>query len=285
MACSECAREFHFGKCAGITEKSFKGKSDAAKKAWRCQDCRSSASHGSCSDESKTDGDIKAILTSINLKLESLPALVTRVEAMEESVTHMSAIFEDLKKTIGVQENEIKVLRKKVQELEERDENNLSAQVQLRREVNELEFRNRQLNLEVHGVPFLEDENLLTILNEVADKLETPHLVEHDIASAHRLPAQKDKIPGIIVRFTRQAVRESWLSKKNKLKDSKPKIFIQENLTRHNRELLLATKNWAKEAEFKYVWYTHGKVLVRMTDGANAIHIKCLEDLDRLKRK
>ncbi|XP_077486835.1 uncharacterized protein LOC144098211 [Amblyomma americanum] len=166
-----------------------------------------------------------------------------------------------------------------------KEDENQSAQAQLRREVNELEFRNRQLNLEIHGVPLVQGENLHNVLNGVADQLETPHLVEHDIASVHRLPAQKDKIPGIIVRFTRQSTRESWLSKKSKLNDSHPRIFIQENLTRHNRDLLQATKNWAKEAGFKYVWHTHGKVLLRMSDGANAIHIRSRDDLDRLLPK
>lgn len=283
VTCSQCTHEYHFGKCAGIAEKSFKGKSETAKKAWRCQNCRSSVQSDSCRDETNTDADIRAILVSINQKLESLPPLVARVETMEQSVEHMSESFEELKKTIGKQENEIKMLRKQVQELEKRDGESQSVQAQLRREVNELEFRNRQLNLEIHGISFVPGENLHKVINQVADMLETPHLVEQDIASVHRLPALKDKTPGIIVRFTRQAVRDSWLNKRNKLKDSHPRMFIQENLTRHNRELLQATKNWAKASGFKYAWYTHGKVLLRRSDGANAIHVKCSEDLGRLQ--
>lgn len=64
--------------------------------------------------------------------------------------------------------------------------------------------------------------------------------------------------------------------------NSTPRLFIQENLTRHNRELLRETKERAKAKNYAYVWHTNGKILVRKTVGVHAIHIKCNYDLDNL---
>lgn len=111
--------------------------------------------------------------------------------------------------------------------------------------MNDLEFRSRRLNLVIYGIPAVQGENLLTSLNELADKL--PHLTESDVTSSHRLPAKQGHVPGLIVRFMRQQNMDTWLKGKSKLKGSTPRMFIQENLTRYNRELLRETKDQAKE--------------------------------------
>lgn len=60
-------------------------------------------------------------------------------------------------------------------------------------------------------------------------------------------------------------------------------MFIQENLTRQNRELLRVTKDHVKEDKgYKFAWHVNGKVLVRKAEGMRAIHIKGRSDLDRL---
>lgn len=283
VVCTECTHSYHFGKCSGVTKKSFSGKNEAAKKSWRCPQCRCSASRASGSEDSQSELDIKFLLASINKKLESLPSLNEKVDRMEQSVQHMSNRFDELEKQLKHQATEIKDLNKKVRELEKKDETNRAIRDQLQQAVNELEFRSRRLNLEVHGITMTQGENLLFILNEVADKLELPHLTESDVVSAHRLPAKQGLVPGIIVHFMKQQSRDAWLKRKSKLKNSAQRIFIQENLTRYNRELLRAAKDRAKENSYAYTWCTNGKVLVRKTEGARPIHIRTNSDLDQIK--
>ncbi|CAN7951309.1 unnamed protein product [Ixodes pacificus] len=280
--CTGCRHSYHFGKCAGVTKKSFSGKTEASKKTWKCPTCRSNVSRASFSDDKQPELDVKTLLTSINQKLDTLPSLTEKVDNLERSVQYMSKRFDEFEKEMKLQKTEIKDLSTRVRQMEEKDELNRVVQERLQQEVNDLEFRSRRLNLEIHGIPAVQGENLLTSLNWLADKLEVPHLTESDITSAHRLPAKQGHVPGIIVRFTRQQNRDEWLKGKNKLKGSTPRIFIQENLTRYNRDLLRATKDQAKEKNYAFTWYTNGKVLVRRIEGARAIHIKSRDDLNQL---
>lgn len=88
------------------------------------------------------------------------------------------------------------------------------------------------LNLEIHGVAITLNENLLSLLNDIAPKLEAPLLTVGDIETIPRLPTQQDNTPRIIARFARAATRASWRKAKQKV------IRIQENTIRDNRNLL-----------------------------------------------
>lgn len=262
-------------------QKSFKAKNADQKEVWRCPPCRNGGS-ASAQNNSLEVSDMKAILASISEKLASLPLLAEKVDGMEQSLRFMSNKFDDFEKTISRQDNELKELRKKVVELEEREASRQTTHSELERQINELEYRNRRLNLEIHGVPAGPNENLIESLNTVADKLRVPHLEASEVVSVHRLPAKPEKIPGIIVRFAQQQTRDSWLAKKRNLKQSDSAVFVQENLTRHCRELLKESKNVARDKSYEYVWYSHGKVLVRKTKGARAVRIRSYDDLHRL---
>lgn len=114
--------------------------------------------------------------------------------------------------------------------------------------------------MEFHGVPKTEGENLLSKVNELARVLDVPELTIHEVAAVHRLPSRPEKIPGIVVRFTSQATRDVWLDKKAKLRTTGTNIYINENLTKFNRELLVKMKEWARQKGFSYVWHRNGKL-------------------------
>ncbi|KAG0409718.1 hypothetical protein HPB47_013169 [Ixodes persulcatus] len=256
VECSECACKYHFGKCAGVTKKSFSGKSEDSKTTWRCPTCRATGSRASNSGEEQSEIDVRALLASINQRLAGLPELKEKVDSMERSVQFLSKQFDDFEKTLKVHDAEIKELKRRVTDLEKKDELSRAANDQLQKEVNDLEFRSRRLNLEVHGIPEVQGENLIETLNNIAEKLEVPRLAESDVVALHRLPARQDHAPGIIVHFIRQQIKDT--------------------------EYLRAAKDRAKERGYAFAWYANGKVLVRRTEGARAIQIKCLDDLDKL---
>ncbi|KAH9380087.1 hypothetical protein HPB48_009916 [Haemaphysalis longicornis] len=152
----------------------------------------------------------------------------------------------------------------------------------LKKDMNELEWHNHKLNLELHGIQKTEHENLLEKVNAVAASLKVPELTESDVTAVHRLPSKPDKTPGIIVRFTRQTVRDKWLQNKKKLVEAKSDVFIQENLTKQTRTLLWETKKWAEEKGFRFVWHSYGKVLVRRCEGERAVVVRSRNDLSAI---
>lgn len=82
-------------------------------------------------------------------------------------------------------------------------------------------------------------------------------------------------MPGVIVKFTRQSVRDQWLENKRKLKRNEKTFYLQENMTRHNRALLYAAKIWAREKNYHFVWHKNGSILARKRDGNRVVVIKC----------
>ncbi|KAG0442165.1 hypothetical protein HPB47_015768 [Ixodes persulcatus] len=105
-------------------------------------------------------------------RLAGLPELKEKVDSMERSVQFLSKQFDDFEKTLKVHDTEIKELKRRVTDLQKKDELSRAANDQLQKEVNDLEFRSRRLNLEVHGIPEVQGENLIETLNKVAEKLE-----------------------------------------------------------------------------------------------------------------
>lgn len=281
LTCLECGYAYHLSPCSGISEATFKAKGSALRKIWRCPTCKVVKSRGD-SQGAKEDSELNLaiMLASINGKLDSLMSLKETVSAIEKSIQVMSDKYDEVLKDLAEQKRETKHLKKRVETLEQIDSGGEIER--LRQEVNELERRSRKQNLEIHGIPKADNEDLLAKVNEVAKKLEVPDLDLNEVAAIHRLPSRADKIPGIIVRFAHQTTRDEWLSKRQILRKSKDDAYIQENLAKQDRALLWETKEWAKTTNYRYVWYNNGHVLVRKKDRELVHVIRSVDDLEKL---
>lgn len=303
MICSECNFIYHVGKCSGTSETQFSSMRETTKKSWRCQTCRVGRSRSGSKDKSKSQNpesskevqtetdstqvthetktgavpsDIAAILLDIQMKLNSLLELKTTVEKIELSVQVMSDKYDTILADTTRHEADIKGIKKKVQALETKVYSEVDP---LKEQLNDLEWRNRKLNLEFHGIKPTENENLIEKVNEVATLLNVAPLSCNDVAAIHRLPAKPGKTPGIIVRFSRNDTRDEWFAKRRKLRTAESPVFIQENLTKHCRLLLFEAKKWAKEQGFQFAWHRNGKILVRRKDGDRERLIRSVGDL------
>uniref|UniRef100_A0A6B0V3R5 Putative crack-1 is transposable element n=1 Tax=Ixodes ricinus TaxID=34613 RepID=A0A6B0V3R5_IXORI len=222
------------------------------------------------------------MLVSMNAKLDTLLNLKETVDAMEQSLQHMSAKYDAVLKQMDEHDGEIKNLKKRVTHLEKSEP---TAEIdRLKQKVHDLEWRSRRQNLEIHGIPVSEQENLLDKINDLAEQLEVPDLTADQIMAMHRLPSRPDKTPGILVRFSNQATRDLWLEKRVNLKRVRSKAYILENLTNQDKTLIWETREWAKARRYQYVWYKHGKVLVREKDGSQAHVVKTVDDCKHLCR-
>lgn len=277
ITCSECGSTYHCGSCAGISEVTLKTKGETYRSAWKCPTCRTSKLKKGATNKPKSDVDVSTMLVSMNNKLDELLDLKETVGGIEASISMMSAKYDEILESVKGQREEIKQLKSKVAELEGKD--NGEEVKRLRNELHDLEWRNRKLNLEFHGITKTKDEDLMSKINEIAPSLELPELAEAEITALHRLPSKPDKIPGIIVRFASQTTRDAWLSRRGKLRNTGNKYFINENLTKQNRELLAKAKEWTKGKGFMYVWHRNGKVFIRRKDGDDASVIRSEDDL------
>ncbi|KAG0440182.1 hypothetical protein HPB47_016380 [Ixodes persulcatus] len=203
VECSECACKYHFGKCVGVTKKSFSGKSEDSKATWRCPTCRATRSRASNSGEEQSEIDVRALLASINQRLARSPR-AKRESGQHGTVRPVFVEIIDFEKTIKVHDTEIKELKRRVTDLEKKDELSRAANDQLQKEVNELEFRSRRLNLEVHGIPEVQGENLIETLGSFSRSF--PHerfaLQRIGDATAHARASRSGRREALLVRFS-----------------------------------------------------------------------------------
>lgn len=80
--------------------------------------------------------------------------------------------------------------------------------------------------------------------------------------------------------FVSQDTRKRWLEHRRKFKGTA--VYMRENVTRHCRTLLAATKGWAKRECYMYALGVNGKTLLRKKEGERAVVMKSEDDLDAL---
>lgn len=85
-------------------------------------------------------------------------------------------------------------------------------------------------------------------------------------------------------RFASLAVRDEWLAARGKLRRliqtyKLSQIYLSENLTKANRELLWMTRNRTKETSCKFVWVKNGSISIRKKEGDRCARIETASDL------
>ncbi|KAL1481658.1 hypothetical protein MTO96_034311 [Rhipicephalus appendiculatus] len=165
-----------------MTEEAFATKRDAKKKNWKCEACRpASGKSNAPAADLLGDTDIKLMIVDMNRKLTSLVPLTEKVGEVERLAQLLSDKFDNIQERLDRHENEIKCLHGRVEKIEKVWDAKSLTQLQL--DVDELERRSRQLNIEVHGIPEERGEDLLAKVNDVATRLGVPKLARVDISA------------------------------------------------------------------------------------------------------
>ncbi|KAH9374524.1 hypothetical protein HPB48_017082 [Haemaphysalis longicornis] len=174
VTCSEGKFQFHLGGCSGVSEHSFTGKRNGTKKHWKCDTCRGATPRGNgATGKQKIDIDVASQLVELNNKLDSLLTLPSKMVDLEASVQVLSEKLDEFQARLASQEKATKKLTKRLQQLEVADSSKELTQLQL--DMNDLEYRSRRLNVEIHGVQETEKQDLLTKVNEIATQIPTKH--------------------------------------------------------------------------------------------------------------
>jgi len=153
--------------------------------------------------------------------------------------------------------------------------------------INELEQYSRRCCLEFKGIAYEKNENTDQLIVQVANKIGVT-LHPSDISISHRMapstPTQPN--PNIIVKFLSRKVRDNIFSKRIKLKVANAslqpghsKVFINESLTKKNRERFKNCSDFKKKAGYKYIWTKNGLTYLRKDDASQTIIVQNNKDL------
>lgn len=235
---------------------------------------------------SELQDTVSFISKQYDIVTESLKSHKTAMKAYESEVTALKA-------TVAAQASQLVSLRAVVNESEVSVlKNTVAAQSSqlesLRADMGETEQQSRRANMEVCGLPVVENEDLTARFSDIAAKLDLKGFRNADIESIQRLPAKQDAVPKILVKFSHVTVRDQWFAARSRLRtlsenSSLPRIFFNENLTQPKRQLFWLAKEKARQVNFKFVWTKEGRILVKKDEGATVIHIAIKSDLDNIK--
>lgn len=159
--------------------------------------------------------------------------------------------------------------------------------------VQNMEQNERNLFVDIVGVPVSDTpvlDTVLKVLNDGLDAKILPQHIDQCFRVKHKNNESNTKAPVIIVKlidsntkrsiFKNKSTRKSFLTTSNLFGTSyKSQIFVNENLITAKRILFSKAANLRKENKFKFLWTKNGKILTRK-DKLSPIHvIDCSDDL------
>ena len=215
---------------------------------------------------------------SSNCTSEKYDEIVRLLKASDEERKILKAENKSLKTKVLESENELKALKESYNDLDQ----------YLRRDC-----------VEIRGLPVgSECANTNDVVLKVAEKIGVD-LVPSKISVSHPLPSRtvptkqggNTRLNAIIVKFVRRDVKEKFYHARKNLKNltasdfgyqSRNKVYINENLTRKNKELFNSTLKIKKEKGFKYIWTNQGRIYLRKNEASSPVHIKNQSDLQRM---
>lgn len=248
--------------------------------------------------------EMKSLRTEIKEEIakyhHDIKELLQEVKYCKSNMEKMSNRMGDLEGRISALES-TKVLHEDNQEMSKEIE-------KLREELNEKEQEAMLSDIEIIGIPEQKGENILHITKLIASKIgET--LDEQDIVATYRIgrlqpapPAEgvsevdrqkpADRSRPIVVRLARHTVRERVLRAarvRRSIQSTEldiigpPKnIYINERLTKINRNILFRVKEEAKKNKWKFVWISNGHILVRKKENSAVRRIRRESDISKI---
>lgn len=187
-----------------------------------------------------------------------------------------------------------------IQNLESQN-NELQKEVNLLHgRISSIEKMSRSCNVEIQAVPESRNENVLSLLKNLCEKLKVT-LDDSSIHSCRRVAkmnTSSDRPRNILVTLSSPRLRDSLLSAAHRYNKANSndtlssrhlgipgesrRIYLVEHLSPECKSIHAAARKTAKDKNYKYVWVKYGRVYVRKDDESGCIYIKNLDSLNKL---
>ena len=222
---------------------------------------------------------------------EEFRKLDERLTKFEKSMTFINDQFENFK---NITENLLKEnvkLSKRNDELEREVKDVKRALEMTKKDLNDLEQYGRRDCVEVSGISREENEDTESLILKLGSILEID-VEAKDVQACHRLGKKQDA--PIISKFVNRKTATAFLKAKKRVKKpingeslglkthSQCKVYINESLTKQNKELLYLVRGRKKEKNWKYVWSRNGTIYARKSDESDFIRINNEKDIEKI---
>ncbi|KAF0295941.1 hypothetical protein FJT64_006546 [Amphibalanus amphitrite] len=159
---------------------------------------------------------------------------------------------------------------------------------EVRSELNALQQYSRRSCLNISGIPESENESTDRVVRDVAAAAGVT-LGPTDIDCSHRLGRQQDgKCRTIIVKMSSHSSRDALYAARKNLRSARSSafgpeilkgIFIAENLTKANQQVMYAARQLKKRGKIHSAWTDNCRMKIRLQANGPTRVIRSLEDL------
>ncbi|XP_042149654.1 uncharacterized protein LOC121837866 [Ixodes scapularis] len=157
--------------------------------------------------------DLPAKVDDLLLLKPSVDAMKVTISSLQDSVRKC----ESMMKLVQQNDQEVKLLRSEVGALQATVSNQTSMIEQLQTNLNSTEQYSRRCNMEIHGIPITDDEDVKVVIEDLAEKLNIGRHHPAEVVACHRLRSRREGAAPILVQFYSTSVKEKWMSARKKL--------------------------------------------------------------------
>ncbi|KAI5699856.1 hypothetical protein M8J75_009908 [Diaphorina citri] len=211
--------------------------------------------------ETKTMSD-REMMVYMYKRLKTLDEFENKMEKMMKSLNEHKQRIETLEVELVQKTEENEMLKQTVEDLTST--------------VDELSQRSRSQNILISGIPQERKEDVYKIIEYVGNQMDITDPMA-DVQLAHRMGSSQTA--PFVVRLLNTRTRAKWIKAFKGKKLWQKKIYVNEHLTKKNQELFKRTKEMAKEANFKFVWLSDNRILMRKNEQSQVSVIKNMNDL------
>lgn len=246
------------------------------------------------SNEMKAEiSNVRKEYAEVKSSIISMNADLNKVKGEVSTLQHATQFISDQHDEFKIKSNIISENAKKIDHLEAELAEVRKQNHHLKQEMHENDQRERQLNLEIVGMPESKEENLNEILIKLAKEIGIT-LLDNDITYINRI-TPRVKVPGrnrvIVARMKNRLQKDNIISSARKARlttkslglggEPKP-IYVNEQLSVHNKQILKMAKDAAKVKNYQFTWSKNGRIYVRKNDTSPPMRIITEEDLKKI---
>lgn len=247
--------------------------------------------------EQGSDSDDSIDLTQSDPSPQDIWKLMIKIHRSQQFLSNKFDTYNE--RTIQIEE-ENKILKKEVTNLK-------SKIVSMEGSINQMHHELYSKHISISNIPTTMDENLETIIMNVADTLNIK-INPINIMSCkrgHTTNQYNDKEnnkpihpPPIIVEFNTQKVKQEFMDIQKsfgpltttqlnfKPKNTAPnRIYFNDLLSATNRKILYETQKIKRTCNIKFVWARNGNIYLRKNEGSQPIRIRDLEHLINIEQQ
>lgn len=268
------------GKCGALAHNNCVNSASKTRFKWTCDTCKETSSVSSV--KSSTTAITKEFLISTldGFKQEVFNELKTYSKEFKDfkaALEFFSAKVDNATDLMREVKEDIKHVKEEVKRLKEENLSLHNTVVDLETRMRDMEQYSRINNIEISGVPESENEDMDTLLTDIAKAIDVEHKAS-SVEAAHRVPSyNRKRVSPIVVKFKSRRDKEVWINGFKKTRPltadkinphmNKDKVFINEHLSPANKLLLSRTKEAARDRGYKFIWTKDGKIFARKDSG------------------